>query len=87
MTKDASDVPVNGVIHNKCSTIRNVMCSATEAKVGGLYINCQQGEEMRTVLQEMSHPQPPTIAVTKNFTADGIFNGHVKQCRTQLMDM
>eukprot|EP00957_Ditylum_brightwellii_P179267 13656472-Ditylum_brightwellii.AAC.1 len=71
-TNDASNVPINRVVHNKCSTIRNAMGSAAEAEVGGLYINCQRGEEMRTALQEMGHPQPPTIVVTDNSMADVI---------------
>eukprot|EP00957_Ditylum_brightwellii_P042129 3190569-Ditylum_brightwellii.AAC.1 len=60
-TKNLADVPTNGAIHNKCSTIRNVMGSAAEAEVGVLYANCQQGEEFCTALTEMGHPQPATI--------------------------
>eukprot|EP00957_Ditylum_brightwellii_P105614 8052572-Ditylum_brightwellii.AAC.1 len=30
-----TEVPLNGSIHNECSTIRNVMGSAAEAKVDG----------------------------------------------------
>eukprot|EP00957_Ditylum_brightwellii_P009398 710462-Ditylum_brightwellii.AAC.1 len=63
------------------------MGSAVEAEVGGLYINCQHGEEFRTALQEMGHPQPPTIVITDNSTAEGIVNNCVKQCRTCTMDM
>eukprot|EP00957_Ditylum_brightwellii_P097633 7435536-Ditylum_brightwellii.AAC.1 len=56
-----TSIPLNGAIHNECSTIRNVMGSAVEAEVGGLYVNCQCGAESRVALQEMGHPQPPTI--------------------------
>ena len=55
--------------------------------MGGLYANCQRGEEFRTALMEMGHPQPATIVITDNSTADGIVNGRVKQRRTRAMDM
>eukprot|EP00957_Ditylum_brightwellii_P001184 93208-Ditylum_brightwellii.AAC.1 len=80
-------VPLNRAIHNECSTIRNLMGSATEAEIGGMYINCQQGEEIRYVLMEMRHPQPPTIVIINNSTAEGIVNDCIKQCRTHAMDM
>eukprot|EP00957_Ditylum_brightwellii_P103455 7883170-Ditylum_brightwellii.AAC.1 len=54
-TNNAINMPINGVIHNECSTICNVIGSAAEAEVGGLYVNCQQGKEFCTALQEMGH--------------------------------
>eukprot|EP00957_Ditylum_brightwellii_P144606 11015689-Ditylum_brightwellii.AAC.1 len=80
-------IPINGAIHSKCSTIRNVMGSAAEVEVGGLYINCQYCKEFCVALQEMGHPQPPTIVITDNSTAEGIVNNHVKQRRMRAMDM
>eukprot|EP00957_Ditylum_brightwellii_P117400 8954506-Ditylum_brightwellii.AAC.1 len=82
-----TSIPLNGAIHNECSTICNVMGLAAEAEVGGLYINCQRGAEFRVALQEMGHPQPPMIVITANSTAEGIVNNHVKQRRTRTMDM
>eukprot|EP00957_Ditylum_brightwellii_P194529 14817259-Ditylum_brightwellii.AAC.1 len=38
-------------------------------------------------LQEMGNPQPPTIVIADNSTAEGIINNCVKQCRTCAMDM
>eukprot|EP00957_Ditylum_brightwellii_P197366 15036799-Ditylum_brightwellii.AAC.1 len=58
-TANAIDMPTNGTIHNECSTICNIMGTATEAEVCGLYVNCQQGEEFHMSLQEIGHPQPP----------------------------
>eukprot|EP00957_Ditylum_brightwellii_P079976 6082115-Ditylum_brightwellii.AAC.1 len=63
------------------------MGSAAEAEVGGLCANCQWGEEFRTALTEMGHPQPAMIVITDNSTADRIVNGRVKQCRIRAMDM
>eukprot|EP00957_Ditylum_brightwellii_P046485 3527710-Ditylum_brightwellii.AAC.1 len=72
--KNTPNIPLNGAIHNECSTIHNVMGSAAEAEVGSLYINCQRGAEFRVALQEMGHPHPPTIVITDNSTAEGIVN-------------
>eukprot|EP00957_Ditylum_brightwellii_P078094 5937207-Ditylum_brightwellii.AAC.1 len=80
-------MPINGAVHNECFTICNAMGSVAEAEVGGLYVNCQWGEELRTALQEMGHLQPPTIIITDDSMTDGIVNSHVKQCRTRAMDM
>eukprot|EP00957_Ditylum_brightwellii_P065264 4950314-Ditylum_brightwellii.AAC.1 len=85
-TKDATDVPTNRAIHNECSTICNVIGSTAEAEVGGLYVNCQQGE-FCTALQEMGYPQHVTIVITDDSTADGIVNIRTKQPRTRSMDM
>eukprot|EP00957_Ditylum_brightwellii_P135891 10365062-Ditylum_brightwellii.AAC.1 len=54
-------IPLNSAVHSECRNIYNVMGLAAEAKVGSLYINCQCGEEFCVALQEMGHPQPPTI--------------------------
>eukprot|EP00957_Ditylum_brightwellii_P101756 7754864-Ditylum_brightwellii.AAC.1 len=86
-TKNIADVPTNGAIHNECSTIRNVMGSAAEAEVGGLYANFQRGEEFHTALTKMGHPQPATIVITDNSIAGGIVNSRFKQHRTRAMDM
>eukprot|EP00957_Ditylum_brightwellii_P072729 5528272-Ditylum_brightwellii.AAC.2 len=67
--------------------IKNVMGSAAEADVDGLYINCKKGEEIRTAIQEMGHPQPSTLVISNNSTADGIVSGRVKQRRARAMDM
>eukprot|EP00957_Ditylum_brightwellii_P059417 4511112-Ditylum_brightwellii.AAC.2 len=75
-TKNIADVPTNEAIHNECSTIQNVMGLAAEAEVGSLHANCKQGEEFHTALAEMGHPQPATIFITDNSTADGIVNSH-----------
>jgi hypothetical protein len=63
------------------------MSSAAEAKLGSLYINAQKGVEIRIILDEMGHPQPPTPVQTDNSTADGIINLRVMLKRTKAMDM
>ena len=63
------------------------MSSAGEAEAAGLFHNCQIACGIRTVLQEMGWPQPPTIVECDNTTAAGIANDTVKPKRTKAMDM
>jgi hypothetical protein len=77
----------NGAIHNEASIIKAVMSSAAEAELGALYINARKGVEIRNMLEEMDHPQPPTPVQTDNSTADGIINLRVMPKRTKAMDM
>eukprot|EP00957_Ditylum_brightwellii_P172841 13158077-Ditylum_brightwellii.AAC.1 len=63
------------------------MASAAEAEVGALYTNAWKGEELRTALEEMGHPQPPTPIMTDNTTANGIVNDTIKQRRSRAIDM
>jgi hypothetical protein len=67
--------------------MKAVMSSAAEAELGALYINARKGVEIRNILEEMDHPQPPTPVQTDNSTADGIINLRVMPKRTKAMDM
>eukprot|EP00804_Cyclotella_cryptica_P014216 CCRYP_005644-RA/>CCRYP_005644-RA protein AED:0.47 eAED:0.47 QI:0/-1/0/1/-1/0/1/0/97 len=51
--------PKNEAIHNVAKIIKSVMSSAAEAELGALYINAQKRVEIRNILEEMRHPQPP----------------------------
>jgi hypothetical protein len=79
--------PLNGAIHVVCQILPNVMASAAEAEVGGLFVNGQTACPLRTTLEELGHPQPPTIIVTDNACAQGIANETVKQKRSKAIDM
>ena len=54
--------------------MRNVMASATEVELGGLFENCQKATSVRTALAEMGHQQPPTPLATYNTAANSIVN-------------
>ena len=69
----------NGPIYVLAKIIKAVMGSAAEAEVGGLYMNALELSPMRTTLEELDHPQPPTPLKTDNSTADGIMNKTIKQ--------
>ena len=62
------------------------MRSAAEVEVGGLYMNSLELSPMRTTLEELDHPQPPTPLKTDNSTADGIMNKTIKQRQSKAMD-
>ena len=80
--------PLNGAIHVVSKILRNVMSSAAEAEVGGLFVNGQEGVALRNALTEMGHPQPDATPITTdNSTADGIANDTVKIKRSKAMDM
>eukprot|EP00957_Ditylum_brightwellii_P060988 4629584-Ditylum_brightwellii.AAC.1 len=67
--------------------MRNVVASATEVEVVALFSNAWMGEQLRTALTEMGHPQPPTPICTGNSTADGIINNQLKQRWSHAIDM
>ena len=76
----------NGPVYILAKIIKAVMASAAEAEVGGLYMNAQELSPMRTTLEELNHPQPPTPIRTDNSTADGIMNKTIKQKQSKAMD-
>ena len=47
----------------------------------------QLAAPLRTTLEELGHPQPPTPMKTDNTTASGIISGTVKQNRSKAIDM
>jgi hypothetical protein len=55
------------------------MSSAAEAEIGSVFINAKEGAVLRTTLEELGHPQPPTPIETDNTTATGYSNGTNKQ--------
>ena len=77
----------NGAIHVPSIILGNVMSSATEAEVGALFHNAQEACPIRTTLEFLGHPQPPTPIRTDNACADGIINETVKAKRSKAMDM
>ena len=79
--------PHNGPISVPCKIIRNVLASAAEAELAGLFVNGQDAIPERITLEELGHPQDATPIVTDNATATGIANDSIKQKRSKAMDM
>ena len=70
---------INGPIAVNAKIIKNVMSSASEAKIGALYMNTKDAVPMRTTLAELDHPPPPSPIQTDNSTANGIVNSTIQQ--------
>ena len=87
LSKDVVHPPNNGSILTVAQIIKNVMSSATEAELGGLYIAARECVYIRLVLEEMGHKQPATPVQTDNSTAEGVINSKVQPKRTKAMDM
>jgi hypothetical protein len=84
---DSVPPPLNGAVLVYCSIMKVVLSSATEAEFGGLFFNSKEAVPLRTMLEELGHPQGPTPIQTDNACAAGIANDTVKQRRSKAMDM
>jgi hypothetical protein len=67
--------------------LKHVMSSKEEAEIGAVFINTKEGAVLRTTLEELGHPHPPTPMEIDNTTATVYSNGTIKQKRTTAMDM
>jgi hypothetical protein len=79
--------PFNAAVHVPCQILREVVSSAAEAELAGLFHNAKEACPIRICLEEMGHPQPATPIVTDNNTAAGIANDTIKQKRSKAIDM
>jgi hypothetical protein len=77
----------NGAILIISTILRHVMSSAAEAEIGSVFLNANEATILRTNLEEMGHPQPPTPLKTDNTTVMGYSNDTIKQRRTRAMDV
>ena len=85
---DGKTMPTpNAPVHVNCKLLKLVVASSFEAEFGGLFHNGQDGEYIRTLLDEMGHPQPRTMMVTDNLAANNIANDIGKQKRSRAIDM
>ena len=50
----------NSAIHTMCQIIKTIMSSAAEAEIGATFLNEKDALPIRTTLDELGHPQPPT---------------------------
>jgi hypothetical protein len=84
---DTPPPPNNGAVHVLSSILLPVLSSATEAELAALFHNAKEAAMLRTILEDMHHPQPATPIQTDNACAAGICNDTVKQRRSKAMDM
>jgi hypothetical protein len=71
--------PLNGAVLVPTTIMKVVVSSAAEAELGALFHNGQDAIALRTTLEEIGWPQPPTPITTDNLTAACIANDTVKQ--------
>jgi hypothetical protein len=57
---DTANKITNGEILIIITVLKHVMSSAAEAEIGAVFINAKEGTVLRTTLEELGHPQPPT---------------------------
>ena len=78
---------LNGAVLVECKTLRHVVSSAAEAETGGIFHNAQVAIPIRTLLEILNHPQPPTPLKTDNATACGFIHDNIHQKRSKSWDM
>ena len=61
-------------LHAICSILRNMMTSAAESELGGLFYNAKEACVIRIILEDLDHSQPATPIKTDNTTVAGIEN-------------
>jgi hypothetical protein len=72
-------IKLNGAFFTLCAILQFVVTSTAEAKLGALFLNCKQAMIFRLTLEEIGHPQPPTLVHCNNSAAVGIANNSVKK--------
>ena len=77
----------NGAILTECETIRNVMSSAVEAEIIGIFHNAKVAVPIHTNLNELGHIQPPATIQTESSTSHGILTSTIRQKRSKAFDM
>jgi hypothetical protein len=72
-------IKFNGAFHALCSILQFVVASATKAKLGALFLSCQEGMISKSPLEDMGHPQPIIPIHCDNTTAIGIANNTINR--------
>jgi hypothetical protein len=85
-TKDPAP-PINRPLLILSNILKEIVSSASEAELAGTFHNSKEACPLRICLDELGHPQPPTVIVTDNSTASGIANNTIKQRRSKAIDM
>jgi hypothetical protein len=90
---DKANRLTNGAILIISTVLKHAMSLAAEAEIGAVFLNAKEGTVLRTILEELGNPQPPTPLKTDNTTSTatatstGYSNGTIKKKITRAMDM
>jgi hypothetical protein len=63
------------------------MALAAKAETATAFHNAQAMVLECTMLEELGHPQPPTLITMNNSTANGLLNSNIKQKRSNPFNM
>lgn len=77
----------NGAIHIIGRVIKNVVSSAAEVEIAGVYTCAKEAVSIIQTLNEVGHPQLPTEIIIDNQAACNILNKNCKQTRSKAIDM
>ena len=77
----------NGPVLTVAQIIKNVMSSAAEAELAGLFICAKAMVPLRQSLTEMGWPQPKSPIQCDNSTDVGVYNATIIPRKTKSMDM
>ncbi len=84
---DGKPIKLNGAFHTLHLILLFVVASAAEAKLGALFLNCQESMIFKLTLKDHSYPQSKILVHCNNATAIGIVNNTIKRHRSQAMEM
>lgn len=78
---------LNAPFHCSTMILDVVVAAATEAEYGSAYLNTKQIGPFKNTLEDLGHPQEPTLLFIDNKAAGGIANDTVTQRHSKAMDM
>lgn len=78
---------VNGAIDIVCKLTDTKVSSACSSEYVGLFINANIALVIRNTLEDLGHPQPPTVIITDNKCAEGIANRTCKLDKSKAINM
>ena len=87
LSKNNPAPSLNGPVLKIAQIIKNIMSSAAEAELSGLFICSKDTIPLRNTLTEMGWPQPPSPGQCNNSTSTGVTNKTMVKKMIKSMDM
>ena len=87
LSKNTPVPALNGPVLTIAQVIKNVMSSAAEVELSGLFIWAKAMIPLRNTLMEMGWPQPPSPVQCDNSTSTGVTNKNMLNKMLKSMDM
>jgi hypothetical protein len=87
LSPNGKPTKLNGAFHALCIILQFVVASAAEAKLGALFLNCQEGMIFQLTLEDLGHPQPKILVHCDNVTTVRFANNTIKRQCSRAMEM